>query len=180
MTNTIDGGPDREDITMAIGLDLDAVSLRAVDAICSRMFIHNLRLAHGSARCLPDALTEFQQTQEIAGWQIIIRDILSSVVQALKENAGAIDAISAERHRQIAKGYDAAHDDGHKCGQIVMAEWGALARVEAAIQAGRGGDVPVYKELLTQAAALCAAEIERVDRASRPLRELRETERNRP
>lgn len=79
--------------------------------------------------------------------------------------AGAIEAIFAERQRQISKGYDAAHDDSHIGGEIVLSEWGARARIEAAINAGRSGDVAAYKELLTEAAAQCAAEIERVERA---------------
>lgn len=78
---------------------------------------------------------------------------------------GALAAIAAERHRQIGKGYDAAHDDSHIGGEIVLSEWGARARIEAAINAGRSGDVAAYKELLTEAAAQCAAEIERVERA---------------
>lgn len=80
-------------------------------------------------------------------------------------SGGALAAIAAERQRQIAKGYDAAHDDSHKGGEIVLADWGARARIEAAINAGRAGDSPVYKELLTEAAAQCVAEIERVERA---------------
>jgi hypothetical protein len=74
-------------------------------------------------------------------------------------------AIAAERARQIAAGYDAAHDDEHRGGEIVLADWGARARIEAAINAGRAGDSPAYKELLTEAAAQCVAEIERVKRA---------------
>lgn len=77
---------------------------------------------------------------------------------------GSLAAIAAERQRQISKGYDAAHDDEHKGGQIVLADWGALARIEAAIKAWLAGDSPAYKELLTEAAAQCAAEIERVER----------------
>lgn len=78
---------------------------------------------------------------------------------------GGLALISAERERQISKGYDAAHDDGHKGGEIIMADWGARARIEAAINAGRSGDSPAYKELLAQAAAQCVAEIDRVERA---------------
>jgi hypothetical protein len=84
---------------------------------------------------------------------------------ALQNMTGAIAAIAAERQRQVAKGYDMAHDDEHKGGEIVLADWGARARIEAAINAGHAGDSPAYKELLTEAAAQCVAEIERVERA---------------
>jgi hypothetical protein len=86
--------------------------------------------------------------------------------QAPQQHAvGGLALISAERERQIAKGYDASHDDAHTGGEIIMADWGARARIEAAINAGRSGDSPAYKELLAQAAAQCAAEIDRVERA---------------
>jgi hypothetical protein len=78
---------------------------------------------------------------------------------------GALAGIAAERQRQISKGYDDAHDDSHTSGEIVLAEWGVRARIEAAINAGRSGDGPAYKELLTEAAAQCVAEIDRIDRA---------------
>lgn len=78
---------------------------------------------------------------------------------------GGLALISAERERQIAKGYDASHDDEHKGGEIIVADWGARARIEAAINAGRSGDSPAYKELLAEAAAQCVAEIDRVERA---------------
>jgi hypothetical protein len=80
-------------------------------------------------------------------------------------SVGGIAAIAAERQRQIDAGYDANHDDGHRAGEIISAPWGARARIEAAIDAGRGGDVGAYKKFLTEAAAQCAAEIERVERA---------------
>lgn len=78
---------------------------------------------------------------------------------------GCLALIAAERERQITKGYDAAHDDLHKGGEIVTADWGARARIEAAIKAVSSGDSPAYKELLAEAAAQCVAEIERVERA---------------
>lgn len=74
-------------------------------------------------------------------------------------------AIAAERERQIANGYDAVHDDGHARGEILWTRWGAVARINDALDFGT--TIPEhYKKLLTQAAALIIAEIERVGRAS--------------
>ncbi len=91
-----------------------------------------------------------------------IRFRLSSPPQP--QMIGGFALISAERERQIAKGYDASHDDEHNGGEIIMSDWGARARIEAAINAGRSGDGPAYKELLAEAAAQCVAEIDRVER----------------
>lgn len=60
--------------------DLDEVSMRIVKAIFHMMVVHNLRLSYGSNRDLPDALTEEQETKEKAHWQIIVRELLSSVM----------------------------------------------------------------------------------------------------
>lgn len=79
---------------------------------------------------------------------------------------GALATIVAERQRQIAKGYDAAHDDAHAGGEIIWSEWGVIARINDAIHAGRSGSTEHYVRLLTQAAAQIAAEIERVERAA--------------
>ncbi|NEI60969.1 hypothetical protein [Rhizobium leguminosarum] len=78
---------------------------------------------------------------------------------------GAIHAIAAERERQVAKGYDAAHDDTHAGGEIIWSEWGAVARINDALHTS-SGSTEHYTRLLTQAAAQIAAEIERVERAS--------------
>lgn len=42
----------------------------------------------------------------------------------------AMDAVAAERERQISKGYDASHDDEHGDGAIAFA---ALAHLAAAV-----------------------------------------------
>lgn len=78
---------------------------------------------------------------------------------------GAIAAIAVERERQVAKGYDQTHDDEHRGGEIITAKWGAIARINAAIDAGRGGDSQTYRKFLTQAAAQISAEVDRVARA---------------
>lgn len=76
-----------------------------------------------------------------------------------------LDEIAVERKLQIARGYDAAHDDEHTGGEIARAAasfaandprlwpWGALPIHEG----GR-------RETLIKAAALLVAEIERFDR----------------
>lgn len=49
------------------------------------------------------------------------------------------DEIAAERLRQVGKGYDAAHDDGHVKGEIVM------AAISFALRATRdNGDTPIF------------------------------------
>lgn len=80
-----------------------------------------------------------------------------------------LDEIAAERRRQIAKGYDAAHDDAHKDGAILHADWGAQARLDDAIDAtpddDNTGNPVLERRKLIEAAALIVAEIERLDRA---------------
>lgn len=77
----------------------------------------------------------------------------------------AILDVIAERKRQISIGYDAAHDDGHRGGEIIQAEWGVMRRIDDAIDAGRSGDSQAYMRFLTQAAAQLVAEVGRVKRA---------------
>lgn len=77
-----------------------------------------------------------------------------------------LGAIAAERDRQIAAGYDAAHDDTHVAGDIINSSWGASARIYAAQDRGMSGDVEGYTKDLIQAAAQIVAEIERVQRAA--------------
>ena len=87
---------------------------------------------------------------------------------------GVLGEILAERQRQIAKGYDAAHDDDHSTFEI--------STVAAAVALGASdhlsGDVPDWADYIIEkhgtrqrlviAAALLVAEIERLDRASTP------------
>lgn len=83
-----------------------------------------------------------------------------------------LDEIAAERRRQVAKDYDAAHDDKHALGEI-----GSAAAACALMASGRitlARDAWPWREdllsehtprqLLISAAALCIAEIERRDR----------------
>lgn len=82
--------------------------------------------------------------------------------------------IAAERQRQIAKGYDAAHDDDHRLGQIASAAaahalmaspWLVLAKdVYPWTPDGLSADT-APREHLVMAAAMLVAEIERLDRA---------------
>jgi hypothetical protein len=85
-----------------------------------------------------------------------------------------IEMIVAERARQIAKGYDAAHDDEHKDGAIAFA---ALAHVAAAVREQSVADCyypwglgfreandDTKMSLLTSSAALIVAEMERLMR----------------
>ncbi len=77
--------------------------------------------------------------------------------------------IRVERQKQIAAGYDAAHDDLHAHREIISAPWGALCRLEEAF--GSNFAVPgycesPYRDRLIQVAAMIVAEIERVDRAA--------------
>lgn len=77
----------------------------------------------------------------------------------------ALADINAERQRQIAKGYDAGHDDTHAAGAILWRDWGALARIGPhAVRAHREGRMDDYRRLLVEAAAQVIAEIERLDR----------------
>lgn len=66
--------------------------------------------------------------------------------------------ILARRRAQIAKGYDAAHDDEHRAGEIISdPAWGARARLASPDRAA-----------LVDAATMIVAEIERLDRAADP------------
>lgn len=98
---------------------------------------------------LDEARTEIAFTTDLAGI-IAMRDVL------------------AERKRQIAAGYDAAHDDTHAAGDLICAEWGARARMAGAVEwidtRGHQGWKRA-RELLVDATALLIAEIERGDRA---------------
>lgn len=94
----------------------------------------------------------------------------------MKENQVLKD-IQAERERQIAKGYDAAHDDEHGDGSIKLAAQSFISSAigtqrsrSNAFQTWPWDDVP--NDLLTddsrtalvKAAACIVAEIERLDR----------------
>lgn len=90
----------------------------------------------------------------------------------------AVELIAAERKNQVAKGYDAAHDDIHHDGSLA-----SLAAFLAVPEDGYGACVPVapwasrYADHITEkwegnrvhqlviAGALIAAEIERLQRA---------------
>lgn len=83
---------------------------------------------------------------------------------------GVLDEIEAERSRQIAKGYDAAHDDEHTNGCIAWAASAYAGRTFWKSQPAPlypWGEMPergtVRDDLIT-AAALIVAEIERLDR----------------
>jgi len=95
----------------------------------------------------------------------------------------AIQLIQNERDRQILKGYDADHDDGHNDGcladlaaycaasrdrsnQIVLPVW--AAKYADHIDAKHGHD---RRQMLVIAAALIVAEIERLQRAAPPAEE---------
>ena len=86
---------------------------------------------------------------------------------------GVLGEIRAERHRQIAKGYDADHDDSN--------ESGCLAVLAAGVCLGPDSDLTADNDLMEDqivhivqkhprrqqliiAAALVVAEIERLDR----------------
>lgn len=89
-----------------------------------------------------------------------------------KPFAQALNEVGRERERQIAKGYDSAHDDEHSDGSIAAAAayyawgkgapeylwpWEEAARPTLSLMPDR--------ERLLIAAALLVAEIERIDRA---------------
>lgn len=98
-----------------------------------------------------------------------------------------LEEIAAERRRQVARGYDATHDDAHVTGEIAMA--GAAYALHAAALPGaiqgevlarwrRGMAMTAYpwpgfapkkpdRALLITALALLVAEVERLDRAER-------------
>lgn len=86
-----------------------------------------------------------------------------------------IEEIAAERRRQTeAEGYDAAHDDAHVNGDIAKA---AAAYAAASVRSAVGAQLWPWRidefkpkngrDSLIKAAALCLAEIERLDRASK-------------
>jgi len=89
----------------------------------------------------------------------------------------ALDDIAAERHRQIeAEGWTPEHDDDHTSGQIAgaaacyaltaVAHWGAGPAIEHLWPWSRAWWKPKDKRNnLVRAAALIAAEIDRLDRA---------------
>lgn len=72
-------------------VDVDALSLQAADRIFHTMIIHNMRLAYGSNRCLPDALNEAQEAKEKAGWQIVIRDAILTAISPSPARGEASD-----------------------------------------------------------------------------------------
>lgn len=82
------------------------------------------------------------------------------------------DEIAAERQHQIAMGYDAAHDDEHYDRSIARAAASYALAGQARSQDGAmiyPWDISTFKpndarDSLIKAAALCIAEIERLDR----------------
>lgn len=69
-----------------------------------------------------------------------------------------------KRAHQVAKGYDAKHDDEHWDGAILYApEWGAAARL-ARTNSGHMDEACRRAELI-DVGAMVIAEIERIDRA---------------
>ena len=78
----------------------------------------------------------------------------------------AVSDVLAERKRQVTdKGYDAAHDDAHKGGEIIYdRHWGVLARLTE--YAGPLLASSPYRTALVDAGAMILAEIERLDRAA--------------
>lgn len=83
----------------------------------------------------------------------------------VRRRAEIMQEIEAERRRQIAKGYDAAHDDNHDGGEIILAQrWGAMARL------GDAACMITYstngRAMLIETAAMIVAEVERIDRAA--------------
>jgi hypothetical protein len=101
-------------------------------------------------------------------YRVVMTEIVKVVMDI--DNArgppeGALLDVAAERQRQIAKGYDTAHDDTHIAGELINSLWGALERIYAAQDRGMSGDVVGYKRYLIQATAQIVAEVERVCRA---------------
>ena len=88
----------------------------------------------------------------------------------------SIDLIVAERQRQIAKGYDANHDDEHRDGEIAMAaaSYAATTSTNSNVYGDllwpfSGGAPDASGDpltLLAKAGALIVAEMERLQRAS--------------
>lgn len=94
------------------------------------------------------------------------------------QSSPILSEIAAERGRQIAKGYDAAHDDQHTDGELATAA-GLIALGDYDLITDDGpGDVlaavvldkhaDIRERRLIIAAALLVAEVERLDRASTP------------
>ena len=87
-----------------------------------------------------------------------------------------INAIIAERESQIVKGYDAAHDDAHKEGELAEAAGIVAADLEVTDMEPHGPrQWAAYifdkhehdrRRQLVIAAAMLVAEIERMDRAA--------------
>lgn len=96
-----------------------------------------------------------------------------------------LERIAAERQKQIAKGYDAAHDDTHTDGAIVDAAEQLISKAQGFNSVGCIGKHPDRHDprhpsqwhlyimakwkhdkvkMLTIAAALLVAEIERIER----------------
>jgi hypothetical protein len=98
------------------------------------------------------------------------------------------DEIATERARQIAKGFDAAHDDDHAGGELGQAAACYAAPItllhedRSGVSRGVHGTIPLgwpfrpeeyrpggdYREDLVKAAAFIVAEIERIDRLIDP------------
>lgn len=75
-----------------------------------------------------------------------------------------LDEIRAERGRQIAKGYDAPHDDKHVQGSLAYAgAMYAAPEPKPVVWAQSLQSMPRRKRLIA-AAALLVAEVERIDR----------------
>ncbi|CAM3520105.1 hypothetical protein G6L26_007630 [Agrobacterium radiobacter] len=94
---------------------------------------------------------------------------LSAQVQDMA--SGVMASIAEERKRQIAKGYDASHDDAHNTYEIIDSSWGAAARISVARSFRDQHNISGYKAALIQAAAQIVAEIERLDRAAAPAKQ---------
>ena len=78
-----------------------------------------------------------------------------------------VERLLAERANQVARGYDAHHDDEHTKGEIVFdAKWGALSRLKH-LDCNPNGAVEVYKQHLLEAAAMIVSELERLERVKK-------------
>lgn len=120
---------------------------------------------------------------EFLAWSAIPQFDPDNSVLSQPTDAGwrtAVDEIAAERRRQVeVEGWTPEHDDGHRRGELAFA--GASYAV---ISSGQISDVIVARQLwpwdrnywkptdrrrdLVKAGALIIAEIERLDRATRP------------
>lgn len=79
--------------------------------------------------------------------------------RAAMQDGAAVADLLIERHRQVAKGYDAAHDDQHRDREIIVDPiWGAYVRLDNALGIN---DPASYQRELIQVAAMIVAEIER-------------------